>query len=276
MKNGVFMVPARVCVSASVDGVNYGTDAREIGQGWLTDWDSTTPWAGGCDLDAVGALKLAIRAIDDFDKVTRSTSPSRAAVRAHLERELRRSSGDEAPDIDAPVGRPLAKPGEITIAAAIGSDGWVRLSDANRAANEAAKLAGLGTLDRARILDAITKARHPGEPNGDAISFGGYLDAVSRTAADGVDNDPNVTLTHWALGLAGEAGEVIELVKKQAFTGQPFDQNRMAEELGDVLWYLAALAWSVGIDLDDVAKRNVQKLEKRYPAGFVLGGGNRG
>jgi NTP pyrophosphatase (non-canonical NTP hydrolase) len=78
-----------------------------------------------------------------------------------------------------------------------------------------------------------------------------------------------------ALGLAGESGEVCELIKKERFQGRAYDPAKMLEELGDVLWYLDCMAEVHGFTLDDVAAVNVDKLRKRYPAGFVKGGGLR-
>lgn len=77
------------------------------------------------------------------------------------------------------------------------------------------------------------------------------------------------------LGLCGEAGEVADLVKKDAWHGQPLTDERLCDELGDVLWYLADVARARGIDLELVAARNIAKLERRYPDGFVVGGGVR-
>ena len=70
------------------------------------------------------------------------------------------------------------------------------------------------------------------------------------------------------LGLAGEAGEVIDLYKKHMFQGHVLDIDKMAEELGDVLWYCAEIASGLGMDLGEVARRNVDKLRRRYPNGF--------
>ncbi len=81
--------------------------------------------------------------------------------------------------------------------------------------------------------------------------------------------------TNAALGLAGEAGEVAELVKKRRFQGRPYDRSKMLEELGDVLWYLDLMAQLHGFTLDYVAAANVEKLTARYPNGFVQGGGIR-
>ncbi len=71
-----------------------------------------------------------------------------------------------------------------------------------------------------------------------------------------------------ALGRAGEAGEVVELVKKRLFHGHVLDRTKLTHELGDVLWYLGQLASAAGITLDEVAKANLAKLAARYPEGF--------
>lgn len=87
-------------------------------------------------------------------------------------------------------------------------------------------------------------------------------------------DDPNM-LANFALGLAGEAGEVIELVKKHLYHGKDLDKSALTKELGDLLWYVSAVCTQVGIELDDVADQNLTKLSARYPNGFVKGGGNR-
>ena len=71
-----------------------------------------------------------------------------------------------------------------------------------------------------------------------------------------------------ALGLSGESGEVTDLVKKFLFHGHPLDAEKVKKELGDVLWYLAVLADTCGIPLNDVATANIDKLRARYPDGF--------
>jgi NTP pyrophosphatase (non-canonical NTP hydrolase) len=78
-----------------------------------------------------------------------------------------------------------------------------------------------------------------------------------------------------ALGLAGEVGEFVEMVKKEAFHGKPLDIDKAGKEIGDVLWYLSLAAESVGLKLADIAAANIKKLQARYPDGFVHGGGNR-
>lgn len=69
---------------------------------------------------------------------------------------------------------------------------------------------------------------------------------------------------HFALGLSGEAGEVVDIIKKNVFHDNPLDKNHLTEELGDVLWYLANIASLYSIDLEEVMQRNEQKLRERY------------
>lgn len=75
-------------------------------------------------------------------------------------------------------------------------------------------------------------------------------------------------LLNGALGLSGEAGEVSDIVKKATFQGHELDKAHIAEELGDVAWYLAVAAHAIGYDLGEIFRLNVEKLLKRYPDGF--------
>jgi NTP pyrophosphatase (non-canonical NTP hydrolase) len=85
-------------------------------------------------------------------------------------------------------------------------------------------------------------------------------------------------LAYPALGLAGEAGEVAEHAKKAIRDdgGEISEERRtaMAKELGDVLWYVAQLASELGLDLDDVARANLDKLLSRQRRGVLSGSGD--
>lgn len=72
-----------------------------------------------------------------------------------------------------------------------------------------------------------------------------------------------------ACGLAGEAGEVADNLKKEVGHGHPYDAAGLLEELGDALWYLSELARIHGIALSDVAGSNIAKIRARYPDGFT-------
>lgn len=71
-----------------------------------------------------------------------------------------------------------------------------------------------------------------------------------------------------ALGIAGEGGEVVNLIKEAEFHDRGLDKNKVAGELGDLLWYLSTMADAIGWTLDQVAAFNVDKLRARYPDGF--------
>ena len=80
--------------------------------------------------------------------------------------------------------------------------------------------------------------------------------------------DKNEMLLNSVMGLCGESGEAIDLVKKHRMHGHPFDRGKFAKELGDIAWYLAEAAAAIDMDLDEVLQLNIDKLKKRYPEGF--------
>jgi len=70
------------------------------------------------------------------------------------------------------------------------------------------------------------------------------------------------------MGLNGEAGEVIDLVKKWQYQGHCLEFDKIIDECSDVCWYLAEIAEALGCTIDDFFDHNVEKLMKRYPDGF--------
>lgn len=93
-----------------------------------------------------------------------------------------------------------------------------------------------------------------------------YQELANRSAGAGGEGQQRLIVS--ALGLAGEAGEFANLVKKMTAHGHPFDPEALNDELGDVLWYLAEAATAAGLELNNIAWQNVEKLIKRYPDGF--------
>lgn len=75
-------------------------------------------------------------------------------------------------------------------------------------------------------------------------------------------------LLNGVMGLCGESGEVIDIVKKHLMHGHELDREHLIDELGDVAWYIAETAFALGVDLEEVLARNIEKLKKRYPQGF--------
>ncbi len=73
-----------------------------------------------------------------------------------------------------------------------------------------------------------------------------------------------------AVGINAEGGEFMEIVKKMVFQGKPYNEDNREHliiELGDIIWYVAQACMALGVSLDDVVAKNVQKLLKRYPEG---------
>ena len=95
------------------------------------------------------------------------------------------------------------------------------------------------------------------------MDFDQYQNAAKRTL---YGNEQ--VLTNCALGLAGESGQVVDLVKNYTFRGRKLDKKQLTHEMGDVLWYLSQIAEWAGIPFDEVAKENIETLNKRYPNGF--------
>lgn len=75
-------------------------------------------------------------------------------------------------------------------------------------------------------------------------------------------------LINGVMGLCGESGEAIEIVKKHIAHNHELDKEHLAKELGDVAWYLAETATALGYSLEDILKMNIEKLKNRYPDGF--------
>ena len=75
-------------------------------------------------------------------------------------------------------------------------------------------------------------------------------------------------LINGVMGLCGEAGEAIDIVKKHLAQGHELDKEHLIKELGDIAWYLAETAYALDVELEDVLALNIEKLKKRYPEGF--------
>ena len=75
-------------------------------------------------------------------------------------------------------------------------------------------------------------------------------------------------LINGVMGLCGESGEAIDIVKKHLSQGHELDKEKLANELGDIAWYLAETAYIIGYDLEDILNMNIAKLKIRYPDGF--------
>jgi len=108
------------------------------------------------------------------------------------------------------------------------------------------------------------------------MTFDEYQQQALQTAL--TNPDPVLDKNHWVLGIAGEAGEVVEKWKKiiayrdGVITDD--DITELKKELGDVVWYVAVLAHSLGLSFDDVMQQNVEKLQSRQQRNAIKGTGD--
>lgn len=82
--------------------------------------------------------------------------------------------------------------------------------------------------------------------------------------------DKKDVLINGVMGLCGESGEAIDIVKKWLAQGHELDKEKLAKELGDIAWYLAETAYALDLPLEDIFRGNIEKLAKRYPEGFSV------
>ena len=80
--------------------------------------------------------------------------------------------------------------------------------------------------------------------------------------------DKKDVLINSVMGLCGESGEAIDIVKKWLMQGHELDKEHLIKELGDVAWYLAEAATALDVPLETILRGNLDKLQKRYPNGF--------
>lgn len=100
------------------------------------------------------------------------------------------------------------------------------------------------------------------------ISMDEYQDLAMRT--DRRDVTKEMRLINAGLGIAGEAGEVADIIKKHICQGHVLDEVKLVKEVGDVLWYCALAMSGIGKNLSDAAFDNIGKLRLRYPDGFSV------
>lgn len=93
-------------------------------------------------------------------------------------------------------------------------------------------------------------------------TFEQYQDEALVTR--GSHDSEDAALCNWAMGLAGEAGEFVDELKKVIFHGKPRNKEKLMSELGDVLWYVSVCCSSLGMSMGEVARANIDKLRQRH------------
>lgn len=114
------------------------------------------------------------------------------------------------------------------------------------------------------LIDGLKYCEHLKAIDDDGITANDYQRAAMRTAGD----DKESYLLNGVMGLCGESGEVIDLVKKHLHQGHELDKEALILECGDCAWYLALIMSAIDCKMGDMLVKNIRKLEERYPAGF--------
>ncbi len=106
------------------------------------------------------------------------------------------------------------------------------------------------------------------------VDLNNALDQYQKSCLETAIYPKDKALVYLALKLSGEAGEVAEKVGKNLRDGGQLDDQLLAKELGDVMWYVAVLAEHLGYDLSEIAEMNIKKLKDRKERGVLGGSGD--
>lgn len=101
-----------------------------------------------------------------------------------------------------------------------------------------------------------------------------YSDFVASRAKDPKEilqeyTEFKAALDHAAKGISGEAGELMDAVKKYTVYNRILDLANVIEELGDLEFYMEMMRQAIGVDRDEIINKNMNKLSKRYPQGYT-------
>ena len=106
----------------------------------------------------------------------------------------------------------------------------------------------------------------------DVLRFESNTEIFQREARRSLRDDLpyEAMCSNMCMGLAGEIGEVIDIMKKHIYQGKELDITDVIEEVGDVLWYIANFCNVNNITMDECMESNIKKLRKRFPNGFTV------
>lgn len=116
-------------------------------------------------------------------------------------------------------------------------------------------------MDQGEALDQVKKSIFYNRP---------FFDPSEPRPLDGFDVRDVVSgnIFHGIVGVATEGSELVELIVEAAATGAPISREKLMDETGDVLWYIALILRAIGSDFDEVMERNINKLMIRFPEKF--------
>ena len=90
-----------------------------------------------------------------------------------------------------------------------------------------------------------------------------------KKISERLSKEDNIRLLHAAMGLETEVGEFMDPLKKFFYYGKELDKVNLAEEVGDMMWYIAIACDTLNVDLGKIMETNIKKLQARYPSKFT-------
>ena len=133
-----------------------------------------------------------------------------------------------------------------------------------------AKVTSVDTIEQAHEWLLSVGSESPWEVASDSATVNDLDEFQTLAMRTAGDSSGDGWIIEKALGLSEETGEVLGLLKKSGWHGRELDRAALRKELGDVMWYVAALAHGHGFTLSEIATANIEKLRKRYPDGFSV------
>ena len=120
-------------------------------------------------------------------------------------------------------------------------------------------------------ISIVPLAQHNAEQNLEDLltDFNKMTLALAKGGEDILKNltPEQANMWHMVTGIGGEAGEIVDCIKKHVIYQKPLDIENIKEELGDLLFYMSNLMQSVGLSFEEVLQHNIDKLSVRYSSG---------
>lgn len=126
-------------------------------------------------------------------------------------------------------------------------------------------------IGKSQNLDLIKKALFYGkEPPAVCYFPKAELSSVKyKKAIPALHHDQGENILHGVIGIATEAGELLEPIVESMQTGKSLDRVNIKEELGDLLWYIAIICYATGLSFEEIMETNIDKLKLRFPEKFT-------
>lgn len=104
------------------------------------------------------------------------------------------------------------------------------------------------------------------------MNFSEYTEKAKRTLSSKFEVNQSMkhnVILHGVIGISTESGELLDALEKTVFYGKELDTVNIREEIGDLMWYVAILCDAIGVKMEDILDKNIEKLSSRYPEKFT-------